>query len=122
MAIRRREVHPGEDGLVALDDLIRATVDALGVQDLAGGVVSVVVDRAPTRLPGEMVTVGAVVEWRDRTDAKSQAEPVASGWRNEPAPAPVSEPVPEPAAESVVYEDGEPVEDVDLSTLPAPVA
>lgn len=75
MPIRRRQVHPREDGYVAFEDLQQVVTQALLVQDLAGGVVSIVVDREATDLQGEMVTVAAVVEWKDRTDAKAAPEP-----------------------------------------------
>jgi hypothetical protein len=41
----------------------------------AGGTISAAVLRHPTDFPGEMVTVGASVEWKDRTDAREQPEP-----------------------------------------------
>jgi hypothetical protein len=33
----------------------------------AGGVLTILVGREPTDLPGEMVTTEAVIEWKDRT-------------------------------------------------------
>lgn len=90
MAIRRREIHPDqilttrsgrEIPVVSEEQYLAQLVDLGRFQLFAGGVVSALVQRAPTDLPNEMVTVGAVLEWKDRTDAKSQPEPAA-----EPAP------------------------------------
>src|SRR6188768_77770 len=39
-------------------------IDGSTFLDFAGGALSVVVQRAPTSVPGEMVTIGALVEWR----------------------------------------------------------
>lgn len=72
-------------GVVSQDALIKAVYDAAIMLDRAGGVASVVVGRAPTGLDGEMVTTGAVVEWKDRTDARAQPEK-ASTVHEEPAP------------------------------------
>lgn len=93
MAQRRWQVRPdqaietseGTLGVVSQDALIKAVYDAAIMLDRAGGVASVVVGRTPTGLQGEMVTTGAVVEWKDRTDARAQPEkPVAV--HTEPAP------------------------------------
>jgi hypothetical protein len=86
MAIRRRELHPDdifrtrsghEIPVVSEEQYLAQLVDLGRFQLFAGGVVSALVQRAPTDLPNEMVTVGAVLEWKDRTDAKSQPEPEA---------------------------------------------
>lgn len=108
MAIRRRQVQPGETGIVEFDDLVREVVNALGVQDFAGGVVSIVVDRMPTNLQGEMVTVGAVVEWRDRTDAKAAPEPATTK----------TEPFVLHSEQFDVEPKSTVAEDIDYSTLP----
>lgn len=71
---RRWQVHPDETGIVSREALISAFIDAATMLDIAGGTLSVVTGRMPTGLPGEMVTTGAVFEWRDRTDAKPQPE------------------------------------------------
>jgi hypothetical protein len=71
--IRRRQVFPDESGTVSREALLEAMIDCATFLDFAGGTLSVVVQRAPTVLPGEMVTVGAVVEWRH--DARVQPRP-----------------------------------------------
>jgi hypothetical protein len=96
MAIRRRQVHPdeiltlrsGEQVPVVSDEAFLGAVLEVGrMVCFAGGTMNATVMRAPTDLPGEMATVGAVVEWKDRTDAREQPEPSA-----EPQPIPVSMP------------------------------
>jgi hypothetical protein len=74
VAIRRWQVHPDETGIVSREALISAFIDAAALLDIAGGALTVVTGRAPTGLPGEMVTTGVMLEWRDRTDAKPQPE------------------------------------------------
>jgi hypothetical protein len=84
---RRRELHPDEifqtrSGreipVVSEESYLTQVVELARFQMFAGGVITALVQRHPTDLPGEMVTVGAVVEWKDRTDAKPQPEPVAA--------------------------------------------
>lgn len=75
---RRWQVHPDETGQVSREALIGALIDAAAILDIAGGTLSVVTGRAPTGLPGEMVMTGAILEWRDRTDAKPQPEQASS--------------------------------------------
>lgn len=86
MAIRRRELHPDETFItragreipvVSEEQYLAALVDLGRFQLFAGGVITAVNFRAPTDLDGEMVTVGGVLEWKDRTDARPQPEPVA---------------------------------------------
>jgi hypothetical protein len=104
---RRWQVQPDPTGIMSREALIEALVDGAAILDIAGGTLSVVVGRAPTNLPGEMVMTGAVLEWRDRTDAKPQPE----------APAPIPgqtaldeqlEPAPEPEPEVVQNGAAEP--------------
>jgi hypothetical protein len=71
--IRREQVHPNEAGIVTLDMLIEAAIRGCTTLDFAGGCLSIVVDRSPTGLPGEMVTTGAIMEWRH--DARVQPRP-----------------------------------------------
>jgi hypothetical protein len=59
---------------VSIEAQINAVVDACVMSNRAGGGFSVWYDRFPTGLPGEMVTTGAIIEWRDRTDAKAAPE------------------------------------------------
>jgi hypothetical protein len=70
---------------VSRNALLEAMVDAAAVLDMAGGVLTVVCGRHPTDVPGEMVTTSAVVEWKDRTDAREQPEQ-AGPPKGAPAP------------------------------------
>jgi hypothetical protein len=90
MAIRTRAVYPdtgyvlpsGEQiAIVSEETLVDEAVAMLRVAYRVGGIVSVVQDRAQTGVPHEMVTVAAVVQWQDRTDAKPQPEPAAAPVR-----------------------------------------
>jgi hypothetical protein len=63
-----------ENGVLSREALIAALVDAATMLDIAGGCLEVVVGRAPTDVPGEMVMTGAMLCWRDRTDAKPTSE------------------------------------------------
>lgn len=75
MAIRRAAVRPDpQTGMVAREQHMQAFMDLEAMCWMAGGVGSVITDRARTDVPGEMVTTFAVVEWKDRTDAKPSAE------------------------------------------------
>lgn len=74
--------------MVDRQDLFDAVADAVTMVDRAGGVMSLVVGRGETGYPGEMVTTAAVVEWKDRSDAKPQPERPS-------APAELPEPLPE---------------------------
>jgi hypothetical protein len=110
-------VRPDETGTVSREALIGAMIDGATLLDIAGGVLSVVVGRAPTDVPGEMVMTGALLEWKDRTDARSQPEaPVAV------TPEPRREPEPEVLAEpeadvDPVAPDVDPSDGFDYSTL-----
>lgn len=72
--LRRWQVPPDESGTMSREALIGALIDAAALLDIAGGGLTVLVGRERTNLPGEMVMTGAVLEWRDRTDAKAQPE------------------------------------------------
>jgi hypothetical protein len=72
--VRRWQVPPDESGTMSREALIGAMIDAAALLDIAGGGLTVLVGRERTNLPGEMVMTGAVLEWRDRTDAKAQPE------------------------------------------------
>lgn len=119
MAVRRWGVRPDEYGEVTQDALAAAMVEAAVVLSKCGGVITVLVHRQPTEIPGEMVTVGALLEWKDRTDAKAQPEQPS-------APAETDEPLEsdEPAAVAVdptPNPDGFAVEDMpdeDVSAIP----
>jgi hypothetical protein len=93
MAQRARAVRPDqafekEDGqvigVVSLELMIEEVVRAVTTQDFSGGVLQIVVNRHPTGVPNEMVTVGALIQWQDRTDAKPQPEPAAPAQTIEP--------------------------------------
>ena len=84
MAQRARAVYPDQAyqlpdgrtiGIVSEEALIEAVVRATQAAYLMGGIVQLVQERAKTGVPNEMVTVGAMVLWQDRTDAKPQPEP-----------------------------------------------
>lgn len=64
----------GPVGAVSQQALAKAVLDGVVMLDRAGGVLSVTVSRAQTGVPGERVTTGAMVEWKDRTDARPQPE------------------------------------------------
>lgn len=140
MSIRRRAITPdtyidtetyGRIPFVSDQSFLEAVLAAAQTQALAGGVLSVIVDRHPTDLPEESVTIRAIVEWRNRTDARPQREPVA-----EPPKASIVEDVheEEPVETEAVPEDEEPpaaeddppdgiryedLEEEDLSAIPA---
>lgn len=83
---RRWQVQPDETGTISREALIGALIDGAVMLDIAGGVLNVVVGRAPTNLHGEMLMTGAVLQWQDRTDAKPQAEaPVSVTREAQPA-------------------------------------
>jgi hypothetical protein len=91
MARRTRELHPDEVfttrggreiPVVSEEQFLNELLSLGRLQMFAGGVISSVVFRQPTDLPGEMVTVGAVLEWKDRTDARDQPEPVSQHDRD----------------------------------------
>jgi hypothetical protein len=58
----------------AQEDLVKALIDGAIMLDRAGGCLQVVLQRRPTPMPNEMVTVAAVCVWMDRTNAKAQPE------------------------------------------------
>lgn len=119
MAIRRRQVHPdqvyrlnsGEELEVVSDEAYLAALLEVGRhQCFAGGTINGTLLRHPTDLEGEMVTIGAVIEWKDRTDARPQPEQTAPATAEpmgvngaprvvfeesdaQPAPAPAQQPV-----------------------------
>jgi len=86
--------------VVTQEDLIKALLDGAIMLDRAGGCLQVVLQRRPTPMPNEMITVAAVVVWQDRTNAKPQPESPGVEIL-EPAPAeppPNGEPTNEDAA------------------------
>jgi hypothetical protein len=93
MAQRARAVRPDREfqkedgewiGVVSLELMVEEVVRAVTTQDFSGGVLQIVVNRHPTGVPNEMVTVGALIQWQDRTDAKPQPEPAAPARVIEP--------------------------------------
>jgi hypothetical protein len=87
--IRRVAVRPDpETGLVSREAHVQAFMDLEAMCWTAGGVGSVIVDRTRTNVPGEMVTTFAVVEWKDRTDAKPAPESESHDLADSAQPAP----------------------------------
>ena len=136
--IRRWHVEPDmevstADGVVyacSQESLIAAAANAAVVTSCLGGGFTMWSDRFPTGLPGEMVTVGAIVEWRDRTNARAQHEQ-PTGEPQRPMQAPDEGdlpyeagafPEPPPEDDPTLYRGGEPVDDIgdglDPNTLP----
>lgn len=121
---RRRQILPDENGVVTLEALIQALIEAASWLDFAGGCLTVVTGRAPTGLPGEMVTTGAILEWRDRTDARPQpepastvtAQPLSRDEQREIADEVLAEPEPEVAALAEAHSEENP-DGFDYSTL-----
>jgi|SRR5580704_3479270 hypothetical protein len=105
----------GPVGAVSQQALGKAVMDGVIMLDRAGGVLSVTVSRATTGVPGERVTTGAMVEWKDRTDARPQPE------RDTPPVAP--ELVPAQAAQNgAAHAEAAPAEElpeIDESDVPA---
>jgi hypothetical protein len=93
MAERFRQVHPDEiltlrDGrelaVVSEEHFVNEVAKIASFIAFAGGTMSAVVYRQPTDLKGEMATVGAVLSWADRTDARPQPEPASAPPTGEP--------------------------------------
>jgi hypothetical protein len=59
---------------VSREALVEAFMDALSIIDRAGGVLSIVAGRVPTDVPGEMLTNGLMIEWKDRAHATTSPE------------------------------------------------
>jgi hypothetical protein len=94
MAVRRWQVHPHpETGIVVREELVQAILDGEAALHRLGGVLTIVVGRHPTDLPGEMVTTSALIEWKDRTDARPQPETPGDPVPEQAAP-PAREPEP----------------------------
>lgn len=125
MAVRRRVIQPdavhhtdtyGSIPVVSDDAFLGAVIAAAQVQIFSGGFLSVAVQRHPTDAEHEMVTVGAVIEWRDRTDAKPQPERAAA---IPPKPVVVEEPSMRDQDEAAVAAALDPIDDgLDESQLP----
>lgn len=75
--------------LITQEDLIKALLDGAILLDRAGGCLQVVLQRRPTPMPNEMVTVAAVIVWMDRTNAKPQPEAPGLEIIDAPEPAAV---------------------------------
>jgi hypothetical protein len=98
---RRWQIEPDalakvEDGstapVISQAAITNAAAELALILHRSGGTGSIVTMRNRTLLPGEAVTTGAIVEWRDRTDAKPQPERIAA---------------PEPVAAVVAPQNGE---------------
>jgi hypothetical protein len=59
---------------VSREAMVEAFMDALAIGDRAGGVIEIVFGRVATDVPGEMLTNGIAVRWKDRVDATSSPE------------------------------------------------
>lgn len=99
--------------VVTEDDLTSALARAAIVLNISGGMLAVVTQRkAVPSIPNYYVTTAAIVEWRDRTNAKPQAEgddgPLGAAQ-------PVLSAVPEP---SLPPDDGEPEQVAGSPVLP----
>lgn len=129
MAIRRWAVRPdemltlhnGEQIAVCSREAMReAFLDGEAMMAQAGGVFSVLSFRARTDVDGEMVTISAVCEWKDRANAKPQPEPE---HRAAPLP-PEDEEIADADLAAVAAElagegDGAAEPDEDMSSIPA---
>jgi hypothetical protein len=131
MAIRRREIRPdtvletvtyGNVPYVSEQAFLEAVLAVAQAQMLVGGSFGATMQRHPTDLEHEMVTVRAVIEWRDRTDAKPQPEPavdtqpVSQAGLFEPTAPDLEEPAEVEAVPVTVPADDE--EDEDVSEIP----
>jgi hypothetical protein len=120
--IRRWVVHPQPDGEVSRDEVVAALMDGEAMLCRGGGVLTVITQREATPFPGEMVTTGVVFEWKDRTDARPQAEtpaqpPAPPAASAPPEPVAVT-PTPVPASGEPDGLDPESLEDEDVSAIP----
>lgn len=95
-------VHDGElvqTGVIAAvsqQELHKAVAEGVVLLERAGGTLAVTINRIETGIPQECVTGAALVEWKDRTDARPQPESTEDA---------IGLP-PEVHAEPVVGEDG----------------
>jgi hypothetical protein len=130
MAVRRRALEPDtiietrgrEIAVVSDQAFLEMSVAFAQMQLIGGGVVTSIVERYPTDLPGEMVTTRAIFEWKDRTDAKAQPE-AQTGVALAPD-APLPDPSPAELEhhleeEAAAGELAEPEEAEDDSAIPA---
>jgi hypothetical protein len=137
VAIRRRAISPdtyidtetyGRLPCVSDQAFLEAVLAGAQTQALAGGVLSVLVERHPTDLPEESITLRGIIEWRNRTDARPQREPVdrpasiVDDIHEEPVE---TEPLPEISDDQLTIDaDGDPETDPerepeeDLSSIP----
>jgi hypothetical protein len=71
---------------VSREALVEAFMDALAIIDRAGGVLSIVAGRVQTDVPGEMLTNGLMIEWKDRAHATTSPERPTQVVTPEPPP------------------------------------
>jgi hypothetical protein len=90
---------------VSREALVEAFMDALAIIDRAGGVLSIVAGRVQTDVPGEMLTNGLMIEWKDRAHATTSPERPTQ--------------VVTPESRPVVYDSGEPDPDPTPEVLEA---
>lgn len=133
--IRRWVVRPDpQTGFVDGGEMQQSMLEASVMLTRMGGYLAVSQDRAATGIPGEMLPVSVMFEWKDRTDAKPQPEQTSNfigeiGEMYEEAAAPEPEQAEEAAAAEVVSpgdpfierdENGEPTVDwTGLADAPA---
>lgn len=85
--IRRRQLLPdqqvhtqtfGPVPCISDEAFTQAMLDIGAMLRFAGGTAQIITTRHPTDFPSEMLTIHAVIEWKDRTDAKPAPEAAAS--------------------------------------------
>lgn len=110
MAVRWRRVEPdqimetrdGQEIAVVSDEAFyTAVLHGAQVVAFAGGAMGVTVKRAPTGVPNEMVTIEALIEWKNMVDAKPEPEPAVV------PPAVETDPTPEELEERLEAESAE---------------
>lgn len=87
--------------VVSRESLLQAFADMEAVLHVSGGGFTVITQRAATGVPGERVTVAAMIQWQDRTNARSQPEQDEQLYQ----PPPVYTPPPAAPEEDVLVAD-----------------
>lgn len=126
--IRRWVVEAEPDtGVVDRQRLVEAVLEGEAIQWRLGGVLTIMHNRQKTGFPGEALSTRAVIEWKDRVDARLSEErgpdvldAVAAVEAVAEQPGVDIPPIPEPDPLVVVDDDGAPLEDWSaLETAPA---
>jgi hypothetical protein len=63
-----------DDGTVSREAILAALMDGEAMLARAGGVLTVIVQREPTRVPMESVTTAAIFEWKHHPEARPNVE------------------------------------------------